>query len=38
MNSKVKSNLKQKLLDASADFGLPDIIINTYVKQIDHKT
>lgn len=38
MDPSIRRELKTKILDNSQDYGLDDIIMNSYVKQLDSKT
>ena len=38
IDSGIRSSLKDKMLENSHQFGLDDILVNSYVKQIDPKT
>lgn len=38
MESKIKNELKQKILDCSNHFSLDNVIMNSYLRQIDSKT
>lgn len=38
MKGSFKTNLKTKMLEVSQKFGMDDALINTFIRQIDHKT
>jgi hypothetical protein len=38
MDPVIRSEFKQKFMELSDEFGLPNIVINTFVRQLDNKT
>lgn len=38
MDPEIRNQLKQKILDSSNEYGLDNIMMNSYIRQIDSKT